>query len=140
SSHLWRRVDRFTASRGRRPGASGGDPARGRGGAERRPVGDGAVEYEGEVVLARGADLNDPALVLRVAAAAAQAGLPLAPATVARLAEHAALPPVPWPPEARDALVALLGAGPAAIGVWEALDQAGIIVRLLPDWEHVRNR
>ena len=28
----------------------------------------------------------------------------------------------------------------AAIGVWEALDQAGLIVRLLPDWERVRNR
>ncbi|MEU8797072.1 ACT domain-containing protein [Spirillospora sp. NPDC048819] len=109
-------------------------------GVERRPVGDGAVEHEGEVVLARNADLNDPALVLRVAAAAAQAGLPIAPATVARLAERAVLPRAPWPADARDALVSLLGAGPAAIGVWEALDQAGLIVRLLPDWEHVRNR
>ncbi|TDD73329.1 [protein-PII] uridylyltransferase, partial [Actinomadura rubrisoli] len=125
--HLWRRVERFTARRAAR-------------GAERRPVGDGAVEHEGEVVLARGADLGDPALVPRVAAAAAQAGLPLSPATVARLAERAALPEPPWPAEARDALVALLGAGPAAIGVWEALDQAGLIVRLLPDWERVRNR
>ncbi|WP_242619294.1 ACT domain-containing protein, partial [Actinomadura fibrosa] len=109
-------------------------------GVERRPVGDGAVEHEGEVVLARGADLGDPALVLRVAAAAAQAGLPLAPATVARLAEKATLPGTPWPAGARDALVSLLGAGPAAIGVWEALDQAGLIVRLIPDWERVRNR
>lgn len=127
SAHLWHRVTRITT-------------AQPRGRVERRPVGDGAVEHEGEVVLARGADLNDPALVLRVAAAAAQAGLPLAPATVARLAEHAALPGEPWPAAARDALVSLLGAGPAAIGVWEALDQAGLIVRLLPDWERVRNR
>ncbi|WP_157406840.1 ACT domain-containing protein, partial [Actinomadura rubrobrunea] len=67
-------------------------------------------------------------------------GLPLAPATVDRLAERAALPPAPWPAEARDALVALLGAGASAIGVWEALDQAGLIVRLIPDWERVRNR
>ncbi|WP_033334440.1 HD domain-containing protein, partial [Actinomadura welshii] len=84
--------------------------------------------------------LNDPALVLRLAAAAAQAGLPPAPATVARLAERAVLPRDPWPAEARHALVSLLGAGPAAIAVWEALDQAGLIVRLLPDWERVRNR
>ncbi|MFG2014287.1 [protein-PII] uridylyltransferase [Actinomadura geliboluensis] len=139
-STLWRRVDRFTGpapgdvSTALRPPTG---PARA---AERRPVGDGAVEYEGEVVLARNADLGDPALVLRVAAAAAQAGLPLAPATAARLAESAALPPVPWPPGARDALVSLLGAGPAAIAVWEALDRAGLIVRLLPEWEHVRNR
>ncbi|TDB92690.1 [protein-PII] uridylyltransferase [Actinomadura sp. 7K534] len=143
ASHLWRRVDRFTASQGRRAGGqrAGGQRAGGqKRGVERRPVGDGAVEHEGEVVLARNADLDDPALVLRVAAAAAQAGLPLAPATVSRLAENAALPAAPWPAEARDALVALLGAGPAAIGVWEALDQAGLVVRLLPDWERVRNR
>ncbi|GLZ11288.1 bifunctional uridylyltransferase/uridylyl-removing enzyme [Actinomadura sp. NBRC 104425] len=146
--HLWRRVERFRASRrgtgAPRPamGAWAG-AATGRGaarGVERKPVGDGAVEHDGEVVLARGADLDDPSLVLRVAAAAAQAGLPLAPATVDRLAERAALPSAPWPDAARDALVALLGAGGAAIGVWEALDQAGLIVRLIPDWERVRNR
>ncbi|WP_235036607.1 [protein-PII] uridylyltransferase [Actinomadura sp. K4S16] len=138
ASHLWRRVDNFTRAKHRQPP---GDPqGTGRRGVERRPVGDGAVEHEGEVVLARNADLSDPALVLRVAAAAAQTGLPLGLATVARLAEHAALPRVPWPAAARDALVSLLGAGPAAIAVWEALDQAGLVVRLLPDWERVRNR
>ena len=55
-----------------------------------------------------------------------QAGLPLAPRALARLAECPPLP-VPWPAEARDALVALLGAGRAAIGVWEALDQEGLV-------------
>ncbi|MBT2213697.1 [protein-PII] uridylyltransferase [Actinomadura sp. NEAU-AAG7] len=129
ADHLWRHVSR-------RPAPPDG-AARG---VVRRPVGDGAVEHGGEVVLARGADLRDPALILRVAASAAQAGLPLAPATVARLAEQAALPPDPWPPPVRDALVSLLGAGPPAIPVWEALDQAGLIVRLLPEWERVRNR
>ncbi|MCQ0004801.1 [protein-PII] uridylyltransferase [Actinomadura madurae] len=151
ASHLWRRVDRFTRTRAStahptpptadvNKGASGSGRVGGDGRGERRPVGDGAVEYEGEVVLARNADLNDPALVLRLAAAAAQAGLPPAPATVARLAERAVLPRDPWPAEARHALVSLLGAGPEAIAVWEALDQAGLIVRLLPDWERVRNR
>ncbi|MEW2358485.1 [protein-PII] uridylyltransferase, partial [Spirillospora sp. NPDC029432] len=140
--HLWRRVERFCAPRrtGLTPPARPARRAAGSRGVERNPVGDGAVEQDGEVVLARDADLKDPALVLRVAAAAAQAGLPLAPATVARLADEAVLPPVPWPAEARDALVSLLGAGSAAIGVWEALDQAGLVVRLLPDWERVRNR
>src|ERR1700734_2731389 len=43
--------------------------------AERRPLADGVVEQDGEVVLARVADpALDPALVLRAAAAAAQAG------------------------------------------------------------------
>ena len=47
---------------------------------ERRPLADGVVEQDGEVVLARAADpASDPALVLRAAAAAAQAGRPLAP-------------------------------------------------------------
>ncbi len=108
--------------------------------AQRRPLADGLVEQDGEVVLARAADpATDPALPLRAAAAAAQAALALAPRTLARLAECPPLP-VPWPPEARDALVALLGAGPAAVPVWEALDQEGLVASLLPDWDRVRNR
>ncbi|NEE59456.1 HD domain-containing protein, partial [Streptomyces sp. SID8455] len=48
--------------------------------------------------------------------------------------------PVPWPPEAREELVTLLGAGESTIGVWEALEAEGIITRLLPDWERVHCR
>jgi [protein-PII] uridylyltransferase len=125
ADHLWRRVDRYCATTRR---------------AARRPLADGVVEQDDEVVLARGADTADPSLVLRAAAAAAQAGLPLAIATVERLAAETTPMPVPWPQEARDALVTLLGAGPPAVGVWEALDQARLIERLLPDWERVRNR
>ncbi len=111
-----------------------------RGKAQRRPLADGLVEQDGEVVLARAADpAADPALPLRAAAAAAQAGLALAPRTLTRLADCPPLP-VPWPPEARDALVALLGAGPATVPVWEALDQEGLVASLLPDWDRVRNR
>ena len=108
--------------------------------AQRRPIADGLVEQDGEVVLARAADPDtDPALPLRAAAAAAQSRLSLAPRTLARLATCPALP-VPWPPDARDALAALLGAGPAAVPVWEALDQEGLVAILLPDWDRVRNR
>jgi [protein-PII] uridylyltransferase len=108
--------------------------------AERRPLADGVVEQDGEVVLARAADpARDPALVLRAAAAAAQAGLPLAPRTLTRLTECPPLP-VPWPGPARDALLALLGAGESAVSVWEALDTEGLITSLIPDWERVRNR
>jgi len=111
-----------------------------RGKPERRPLADGVVEQDGEVVLARAAvPASDPVLVLRAAAAAAQAGLPLAPRALARLADCPPLP-VPWPDDARDALVALLGAGPAAIPAWEALDQEGLLTALIPDWERVRNR
>ena len=82
---------------------------------------------------------RDPRLVLRAAAAAAQAGLPLAPRTLDRLTECPPLP-VPWPAAARDALLALLGAGQAAVSVWEALDTEGLVTALIPDWERVRNR
>ncbi len=127
--HAFRQAERL---RGRR--------ARRRGKPERRPLADGVVEQDGEVVLARSAEpAAEPALLLRAAAAAAQAGLPLAPRTLTRLAECPALP-IPWPDEARDALIALLGAGQAAISVWEALDQEGLVTFLLPDWERVRNR
>ena len=40
----------------------------------------------------------------------------------------------PWPAGALDAFVELLSAGPA-IGVIEALDQLGLWVRILPEWE-----
>ena len=126
--HAFRQADRLRGSRLRRRRV------------ERRPLADGVVEQDGEVVLARAADPpRDPALMLRAAAAAAQAGLPLAPRTLARLAECPPLP-VPWPAAARDALLALLGAGRSAIGVWEALDTEGLITVLIPDWERVRNR
>jgi len=46
----------------------------------------------------------------------------------------------PWPAAARDALLSLLGAGQAAVGVWEALDTEGLVTALIPDWERVRNR
>jgi len=133
--HTWWQVDRSLAKRPRAKRRGGG-----RGPAERRPIADGVVEQDGEVALARAADpASDPTLVLRAAAAAASSGLPLAPATLARLRDCPPMP-VPWPAEARDALIGLLGAGPAAISVWEALDQEELITALLPDWERVRNR
>jgi [protein-PII] uridylyltransferase len=128
ADHAFRQAERLRGRRWRRRTA------------ERRPLADGVVEQDGEVVLARAADpAADPALVLRAAAAAAQAGLPLAPRTLARLAECPPLPE-PWPAAARDALLSLLGAGGAAIGVWEALEGEGLITALIPDWERVRNR
>src|SRR5207302_3475750 len=46
--------------------------------------------------------------------------------------------PDPWPDLARNALVSLLEAGEPAVAVLESLDQTGLLVRLLPEWEHVR--
>jgi [protein-PII] uridylyltransferase len=46
--------------------------------------------------------------------------------------------PEPWPAEAREAFVATLGAGRSAISVLEALDLAGLMARLIPEWSAVR--
>lgn len=106
----------------------------------RRALGPGLELRDGEVALSADADLADPALVLRVAAAAAESGTTIAPEALQALAERAPGLGDPWPEAARNALVELLAAGDAAIGVIEALDQHGLLVRVLPEWEPVRHR
>ncbi|MFD5975752.1 [protein-PII] uridylyltransferase [Streptomyces bacillaris] len=140
----WREVNRVLRARSVRPrlramlsGSLGGSKSA----PERAPLADGVVEADGEVVLARAARPDrDPVLTLRAAAAAAEAGLPLSRHLVRHLATTVRPLPVPWPPEAREELVTLLGAGEATVGVWEALEAEGIITRLLPDWERVHCR
>ncbi|WP_328331897.1 MULTISPECIES: [protein-PII] uridylyltransferase [unclassified Streptomyces] len=141
----WREVNRVLRSRSARPrlrallGGGGGRTVRSS--AERTPLAEGVVELEGEVVLARTArPERDPVLPLRAAAAAAQAGLPISLHAVRRLAGGARPLPVPWPAEAREQLVTLLGAGESTVPVWEALEAEGLISGLLPDWERVRCR
>ncbi len=105
----------------------------------RTPLARDVVAQGGEVVLARDADpWADPVLTLRVARAAAAADLPIAAYALNRLATEAAPLPEPWPAPARAEFVALLGTGPPAVPVLEALDQHGLLSRLLPEWEGVR--
>ncbi|MBJ6621647.1 [protein-PII] uridylyltransferase [Streptomyces sp. DHE17-7] len=136
----WREVGRVLRARSVRPRLrallGGGKPA-----PERSPLAEGVVEQDGEVVLARTArPERDPVLPLRAAAAAAQAGLPLSRYAVRRLAAGAGPLPTPWPAEAREQLVTLLGSGRPTVQVWEALEAEGLVTRLLPDWERVRCR
>ncbi|WP_327185286.1 [protein-PII] uridylyltransferase [Streptomyces sp. NBC_01334] len=141
SDVTWREVGRVLRSRAVRPRlramlGGGAKPA-----TERSPLAEGVVEQDGEVVLARAArPERDPVLPLRAAAAAAQAGLPLSLHAVRRLAATVRPLPTPWPAEAREQLVTLLGSGQPTIEVWEALEAEGLITRLLPDWERVRCR
>jgi len=133
SDTTWRRVRPAPRRRllGRRTGTR----------PERRPLADDVVEQDGEVVLARDAvPARDPVLPLRVARAAAAADLPVAPYVLARLADECPPLPVPWPRPALDALVGVLAAGPPAVQVLEALDQSGLLVRLLPEWASVRSK
>jgi [protein-PII] uridylyltransferase len=106
----------------------------------RRPLDEGVVEYDGEIVLARDArPQSDPVLLLRVAAASASNGLPIAMSTLSRLADSAAELPTPWPREALDNLLVLLAAGPDTIAVIETLDRTGLWVRLFPEWAAIRD-
>ncbi|MFD7627568.1 [protein-PII] uridylyltransferase [Streptomyces sp. NPDC059851] len=136
----WREVGRVLRARAARPrlrgllGPRAATP-------ERAPLAEGVVESDGEAVLARAArPERDPVLALRLGAAAAQAGLPVSPHAVRRLAAQSRPLPTPWPAEAREQLLTLLGAGEPTIGVWEALEAEGIVSTLLPDWERVRCR
>jgi len=125
SDLTWHRVGRVLVGPGR---------------GDRTPLADGIVEQDGEAVLARGVNpAVVPALALRAAAAAAQAGLPVSPATIVRLGRTSQAMPQPWPTVALDAFLSLLGAGEPMITVWEGLDQAGLISQLLPGWERLRS-
>lgn len=135
SDATWHRVDRLTKG-----------PTRlsrrliTRRGPERVPLADGVVVQSGEVLLAVEArPASDPTLILRAPAAAAQAGLPLAPITLERLARESGQLATPWPPAAREAFISLLGSGLPLVRSWEALDQAGIIEKLIPGWNVVRS-
>ena len=130
-SHLtWRRVDAVLA-----------EPASLRG--PRRPpmapLAPGVALSAGEVVLARTArPAEDPLLLLRAAAAAAEHDAVLAPPTAARLARETAPLAEPWPTEARQLLVRLLASGRGLRGVWETLEETGALHGILPEWERIR--
>jgi [protein-PII] uridylyltransferase len=99
------------------------------------------VLVDGEIEL--GADTHparDPTIVLRVATAAARAEARIGRRSLDRLA--AEVPPWPerWPGGAIDMLVGLLLEGHRAIPVIEALDQRGLVSRMLAEWEPVRSR
>jgi [protein-PII] uridylyltransferase len=93
-------------------------------------VRDGRVAFEGNGVL-------DAASVLTLGARAAELHVPIDRDALARIAE---LADVEWTPAARDAFIELLAAGRGAIPVFEALDHVDALVRLFPEWAHVRAR
>jgi [protein-PII] uridylyltransferase len=127
----WRAADRSRTAR--RRGADGTS--------DRRPVARDVVEQDGELVLARTAigARPDPALSLRVAAASAVTGVPIARATCEWLAAFCPPLPAPWPAAARSALVTLLGAGDGLVPTWETCDRYGLVDGWLPEWPRMRS-
>ncbi|MGO8877527.1 MAG: [protein-PII] uridylyltransferase [Acidimicrobiales bacterium] len=129
ASDGWRRTDSYLAG----PlGRSGGRDA---------PVGDGVVLRDGEVAVSSDAGgLADASLLVRVAVAAAEYGVPIATSALARLVGSAPRAPEPWDPELRQSFVSLLEYGAAATPVLEVLDQHRLLEGLLPEWLEVRHR
>ncbi|GAB05483.1 [protein-PII] uridylyltransferase [Gordonia amarae] len=106
----------------------------------RRPLDEGVVEHNGEVVLARNAiPSRDPGLILRVAASSARTGLPISASTLSRLADYAPELREPWPREALSDMIVLLGSGHHMVDPIEALDRTGLWGRLIPEWGAVRD-
>ena len=85
----------------------------------------------------------DPILGLRAAATAAQLGLPISLSSYSLLStafkEGKAVLPNPWPREAREYLISLIGAGESMVSIFEALDQEEIIFHWLPEWRPLRS-
>jgi [protein-PII] uridylyltransferase len=97
-----------------------------------------------EVTIDIDADFSlDPTIGLRACAAAAQRGLPVSMDSLERLSltlkSGDAKLPDPWPRDARENLISLIGAGPAMVQIFEALDQEEIIFHWIPEWRAVRS-
>lgn len=134
ASLAWRRIDDALAPTPRKGTFTASGPVV-------VPLADGVGVLDGEVIVTRDADpATDPELALRAAAAAAREGLPISPGSAARLARTMGELPDPWPPTARRHLVDLLTSGPGLLPVWDELDFAGVVDRLLPEWAAIRLR
>ena len=100
----------------------------------------GVAKHEEEIVLAPGVEPEaDPNLVLRVAVAAAEFGLPIAPRTLQNL-KKCPIGDRNWTAESRELFVRLLATGPALLNVWEDIDFIDVPGKLIPEWLGVRNR
>ncbi len=125
----WTTADVFDRLRASERGPNG------RAGARDRLVDAGVVVRDGRVAITADA-VVDGSLVLAAAAAAADLGIPFDRATLDRCGD---IDGIDWTADDRERFVQVLAAGRQAVAVFEALDQVGALVALLPEWEHVRH-
>ena len=107
-------------------------------------VGQGISVSNREVVIDETYDFDlDPVIGLRAAATAAQLGLRLNFDSLRiyadALDQGKGKLSTPWPREAREYLISLIGAGPAMIEIFEALDQEEVLFHWIPEWREVRS-
>lgn len=86
---------------------------------------------------------QDPMIGLRAGAIAAQLGLPISLVSCGliktSLSDGTGTLPNPWPRQARESLIALIGAGESMVRVFESLDQEEIIFEWIPEWRPLRS-
>ena len=103
--------------------------------ATRAPVADGVVLANNQIQLAMNYRA-DHALMLRAAVSAAKLNIPISTEILIELKESEAI--FSWDDRKRELFIELLATGEPLIEVWEALDQAGIISMMLPQWDAIR--
>lgn len=103
-------------------------------------VGPGIVVKDGEVAVSDDAPFADPLFFLRVAIEAARRDTVIERHSLERLVSRAPQISNPWPAGMLELFVELLLTGSSAIPVIEALDQRGLWVGLLPEWQAVQAR
>lgn len=104
---------------------------------QRRPLDLDVVDNSGTIGLARNANLSDPALPLRVAAAAAKTGLPVAESTWKRLTTSPELPD-PWPTALAGDFFRVLSSPQNSRRVIKQMDRHGLWARYVPEWDRIR--
>jgi [protein-PII] uridylyltransferase len=124
ADEVWRRVEAGTSGPGGRMGRRDAE------------VAPGVVVRDGAVTLTADASM-DAATVLGAAAAAVERHAPIERASLERMRS---LADVRWDDTAREGFVGVLRGGRRAVPVLEALDQVGVMAKLLPEWDHVRAR
>ncbi len=100
----------------------------------------GIVIESGLLSLSSEANLDDPMLILDVAHGAASYDCFVDQASLERLAASSARFPDPWSDEQRRRFTDVLRLGRSAVTALEALDQVGLMSRILPEWEPNRSR
>ncbi len=126
-ARFWRRVDRMGRTR-RNPATS----------SLASPI-QGVAIVGDEVHVGPEAEFDDPALIFRIAAAAAHAGVPLSATALRTLSARAARPADRWTDRTRRHFLSLLGSGEAVVTAVETLEQYELFSRFVPEWRTVRS-
>jgi [protein-PII] uridylyltransferase len=131
ADETWARVEHWAVPRGRRRRATS------------TTIEPGVLLHHDRNEISCGPELRldaDALCSLRVAVAAATHGARIERESLLRIGREMPHLGDPWPAGARELFVALLACGRNAIPVIEALDQAGAVVKILPEWETCRSR